>query len=79
MRVRELVGILGIKEIAPVHFFTDLSKNNIRCMQMTDEETEDYDNKVLLNKKKYDNSKLGIYLPDITTDELNKLEREEIP
>lgn len=77
MRIIELVDYLGLKEIAPFHFQPALShKSSASCKHITCEERSDYMKKIWTIEKKYDNSTLGVYLPDITIDELYDLEHK---
>lgn len=79
MRIKELVDYLGLNETAPFHFQfqKELSyKRSASCKHITCEERNDYIQKTWAIEKKYDNSILGVYLPDITTDELYDLERK---
>lgn len=77
MRIKELVDCLGVKELAPFHFQTELSyRISAYCKHITCEERNDYNQKKWTIEKKYDSSTLGIYLPDIAIDELYDLERK---
>ena len=77
MRIKELVDCLGLKEIAPFHFQTGLSgKISASCKHITCEERNDYMKKTWTIEKKYDNSTLGVYLPDISIEELYNLEHK---
>ncbi|MBP1745078.1 MAG: hypothetical protein H6Q58_2056, partial [Firmicutes bacterium] len=49
-------------------------KSSASCKHITCEERNDYMKKTWTIEKKYDNSTLGVYLPDITIDELYDLE-----
>jgi len=77
MRIKDLINYLGLKETAPFHFQTELSyKSSASCKHITCEERNDYLSKTWTIEKKYDNSTLGVYLPDITIDELYDLEHK---
>lgn len=77
MRVKDLVDCLDLKGTAPFHFQTGLSFNNsASCKHITCEERNDYLKRTWTVENKYDNSLLGIYLPDITVDELYDLENK---
>lgn len=77
MRVRELVKYLEVEKLAPFHFYTELSnKEYATCKHITNEELDDYNKKIWTREKIYDNSELGIYLADITINELYELIKE---
>jgi len=80
MRVKEIVDFLKVEEIAPFHFYTEiLNKEYAVCKHITNEELDDYNKKICLNEKKYDDSELGIYIADITIDEMYDLEHNRNP
>lgn len=80
MRVNELVNFLEVKEIAPFHFFSELSGSEYAyCRHITDEELNDYKNKNWSSEKDYNDCKLGVYLANVTVDELYKFQNTRNP
>lgn len=77
MRVEKLVSLLKAKEIAPVHFFTELSCNNSPiCKIITDREIEDYKRKHFTKETNYNDSELGIYFPNNTISEMYEIQNK---
>jgi hypothetical protein len=81
MRIKELVKYLDVEKLAPFHFFNEKSNNkdNASCKHMTDEELDDYKKKTWSSEKIYDDNKLGIYIVDITINEIYELEKKRNP
>jgi hypothetical protein len=75
MKIRELINILDLNKLAPIHF-VDVNNNKkyIECVHMTEEEMNDFENNCWNKEKEYNQDGLGIYIPDITVEELYDLE-----
>lgn len=82
MTFRELIEILELDKIAPIHFqkLEDISKNNYVFFRYLGNEEK----KALINgthdeNKRYDNSDLGVYLPDIDIKQCYIIETKRNP
>lgn len=80
MRIRDIVKILNVDKTMPIHYMKKVDKNNYAwCKHATDEELNDYRNNCWSKEKRYDVKELGIYIPDITVEELCDFELERNP
>lgn len=79
---KELVNILELDEIAPIHFHCpeELDKNNyVFFRYMGNEEKEALKNGIHDVNKQYDNSDIGVHLPDLDIKQYYELEMKRNP
>lgn len=82
MTFRELVEILELDKLAPIHFHhpKELSKNNyVYFRYLGNEEKEALINGIHDKNKQYDNSDLGVYLPDLDIKQYYEIEMKRNP
>lgn len=79
---RELIEILELDRIAPIHFHNpeELNKNNyVFFRYLGNEEKESLINGIHDENKQYDNSDIGIHLPDLDVKQYYELEMKRNP
>ena len=82
VKIKELVEKLDVNGDAPIYYFdyNEIEEGNIAyCRHITKEELSDYYNNIWNEEKEYDNTKLGVYLPNMTVGEFYNMEYKHNP
>lgn len=75
MKISELVNILGVDKLAPIHLIENYNEEKFaECKHLTEEEKNDFDKGCWIEGKEYDRSELGVYLADVDLEKYYEFE-----
>lgn len=80
MKISELVNILGVDKLAPIHLMEEFNEKKFaECKHLTEEEYNDFDENRLIEGKEYDTSELGVYFANVDIEKYYEFENKYNP
>lgn len=80
MKISELVNILGVNKLAPIHLMENYNEWKFaECKHLTDKERDDFQQGYWIEGKEYDTSALGVYLANTDIEKYYEFENKYNP
>ncbi len=80
MKISELVNILGVDKLAPIHLMENYDEEKFaECKHLTEEEKNDFQKSCWIEGKDYDTSELGVYLANVDVEKYYEFEYKYNP